>query len=96
MNAPDWKCRLATTLRFPVGGHGGASTTYWRAPVCTLSALPPEVGDGYISLLYKKKDRDDPRNYRPITLLNSDYKILMRVLARRMNEAVVQFVSDTQ
>ena len=58
--------------------------------------LPPGVGDGYISLLYKKKERDDPRNYRPITLLNSDYKILMRVLARRMNEAVVQFVSDSQ
>ena len=51
---------------------------------------------GIISVLYKKKDRNDPRNYRPITLLNSDYKILMRILTRRMNEAVVQFVSSPQ
>ena len=58
--------------------------------------LPNEVGDGLISLLYKKGERDDPRNYRPITLLNSDYKIMMRVLASRMNEAVTQFVSDPQ
>jgi hypothetical protein len=50
--------------------------------------------EGTISLLYKKGDRADPRNYRPITLLNGDYKLLMRVLASRMNEAVVQFVSD--
>ena len=36
---------------------------------------------GTISVLYiKKKDRSDPRNYRPITLLNNDYKFLMRIL----------------
>ena len=51
---------------------------------------------GTISVLYKKKERDDPRNYRPITLLNNDYKILMRILTKRMNEAVVQFVSNDQ
>ena len=51
---------------------------------------------GTISVLYKKKDRDDPRNYRPLTLLNCDYKIMMRILAVRMNEAVVQFVSEDQ
>ena len=54
------------------------------------------LSSGIISLLYKKKDRDDPRNYRPITLLNGDYKILMRILTARMNEAVVQFVSASQ
>ena len=58
--------------------------------------LPPAVGDGLITLLYKKNERDDPRNYRPITLLNSDYKIMMRVLAARMNQAVTEFVSDPQ
>ena len=58
--------------------------------------LPNGVGDGLISLLYKKGARNDPRNYRPITLLNSDYKIMTRILASRMNEAVTQFVSDPQ
>ena len=58
--------------------------------------LPKTLRQGNISVLYKEKDRDDPRNYRPITLLNNDYKILMRILAQRMNEAVVQFVSRDQ
>jgi len=58
--------------------------------------LPPEMTEGLISVLYKKKDRTDPRNYRPITLLNGDYKILMRVLTARVNKAAVQFVSDPQ
>ena len=59
-------------------------------------SLHPRILEGQISVLYKKKKRDDPRNYRPITLLNGDYKIMMRALTARMNEAVVQFVSDPQ
>ena len=35
--------------------------------------LPDGCSDGLISLLYKKNERNDPRNYRPITLLNGDY-----------------------
>ena len=39
----------------------------------------------------------DPTNYRPITLLNTDYKIFTRVLAHRMKQVVVhEFVSDCQ
>ena len=62
----------------------------------TTGQLPDQMREGLISILYKKKARDDPRNYRPITLLNSDYKIMMRVLTQRMNEAIVQIVSDAQ
>ena len=62
----------------------------------TRGAYPEGFSAGLISLLYKKGERDDPRNYRPITLLNGDYKIVMRTLTRRMNESVVQFVSEFQ
>lgn len=58
--------------------------------------LPDSMKQGLISVLYKKGDRKDPRNYRPITLLNNDYKIMMRVLTARMNKAVTQFVSRDQ
>ena len=37
-----------------------------------------------------------PSNYRPITLLNNDYKIMMRILTARMNKTVVQFVARDQ
>jgi hypothetical protein len=47
-------------------------------------------------MLYKKDDRTDPTNYRPITLLNTDYKIFTRVLAHRMKKVVHEFVSDCQ
>jgi hypothetical protein len=52
--------------------------------------------EGEISVLYKKNDRDDVRNYRPITLLNSDYKIYTKLLAQRMKGVVHEFVSNTQ
>ena len=58
--------------------------------------LPDSLLEGLISILYKKKARNDPRNYRPIALLNCDYKILMRILTARMAEAVLQFVSACQ
>ena len=32
--------------------------------------LHDSMMEGIISVMYKKNDRDDPRNYRPITLLN--------------------------
>ena len=32
--------------------------------------------------IYKKNDRNEIANYRPITILNSDYKIMTKVLAQ--------------
>ena len=37
--------------------------------------------EGWMCPLYKKKDRSHIENYRPITLLNSDYKLLTKALS---------------
>ena len=58
--------------------------------------LPDYLLQGDIAVLYKKKDRADPRNYRPITLLQGAYKIFTRVLAKRMQTVVHEFVSECQ
>jgi hypothetical protein len=58
--------------------------------------LPEEFASGDISVLYKKGDPRDVRNYRPITLLPVDYKIYSKVLVRRMKTVIDSFVSKEQ
>ncbi len=47
-------------------------------------AVPPSLLQGRITLLYQGKgaDRESPASYRPITLLNTDYKHAASMLAR--------------
>ena len=58
--------------------------------------MPKHMLEGIICQIYKKNDREDPRNYRPITLLNTDYKIFTRILAKRMKNVVHEIISSTQ
>ncbi|CAL5222084.1 g4391 [Coccomyxa viridis] len=60
--------------------------------------LPPDMTEGRITLLYKGKglDRALPASYRPITLLNTDYKLAARVLADRLGPLLNHVVDSTQ
>ena len=53
---------------------------------------------GRITLLYKGKgaDRESPASYRPITLLNTDYKLAARAIASRIGPLLNQVVDATQ
>ena len=46
--------------------------------------LPHKVNTGVIKLLYKKDDKRDLKNYRPITLMNVDLKIITKIFALRL------------
>lgn len=52
---------------------------------------------GILSVFYKKKgDRKSLRNYRPISLLQVDYKILARVMANRFKHVLPNIISEDQ
>merc|ERR1712023_548072 len=62
-----------------------------------LDKLPESLRKGDICMLYKGKgDRSDPRKYRPITLLQSAYKIYTRTLTRRLKKFIHQIISPQQ
>ena len=69
-----------------------------REAITGKGKLPKHFLEGDITVLYKKADRKDPRNYRPLTMLNTDYKIYTKVLAERLKTAIVvhEFVSPEQ
>ena len=51
---------------------------------------------GVISLAFKKGDRLHPRSWRPITLLNVDYKLVARPLAGHLLNVIHLVVADYQ
>ena len=58
--------------------------------------LPPSLRRASITLLLKKGDRLDPKIWRPISLLNSDYKILARILAGRLSKVLQLLIHPDQ
>jgi len=58
--------------------------------------IPAEVQGGIITLLFKKGDPQDIKNYRPITLLNTLAKILTKILTARLSRVMGSLVSPTQ
>ena len=51
---------------------------------------------GVISLTFKKGDRLDPGNWRPVSLLNVDYKIASKAIAGRLSKVIHLVVNCDQ
>ena len=48
------------------------------------------------SLLFKKRDRTQLKNWRPVTLLNTDYKILTKALSNRLQQVLTLIIHTDQ
>jgi exonuclease III len=62
----------------------------------TTGQSPAGFTDGLIVQIYKKGDRAAVGNYRPITLLNTDYRSLAKVLACRLVPCLGEVISPEQ
>ena len=51
---------------------------------------------GWMCPLYKKKDTTEISNYRPITLLNTDYKLMTKTLALQLVEPIHKLIHPDQ
>jgi hypothetical protein len=62
-----------------------------------VPCLPPSMVEGCIVLLYKGEGcREQLGNYRPITLLNADYKLIAKAYAQRFGSPAASVVDVTQ
>lgn len=52
---------------------------------------------GMIKIIYKNKgDKEELKNYRPLSMLNRDYKILAKILANRMKKVIPNIITTNQ
>jgi hypothetical protein len=62
----------------------------------SVGRLSASQRSGVITLLHKRGDRLDMKNWRPITLLCVDYKIAAKVIANRLLQVIQFLVHDNQ
>jgi exonuclease III len=62
----------------------------------TLGRVPRGFLDSIITVLYKKGDRTDPGNYRPISLTHTAYRLLGKVLGGRLAGVLPQLIDPAQ
>ena len=64
--------------------------------IYTTGKLTNSMSGAIIRLLYKKGDRLDVKNYRPISLINADYKIISKSIATRMSSVLPHIIDMDQ
>ena len=61
-----------------------------------FGVIDGSFAEARMGLIYKKKDKRDIQNYRPITLLNTDYKAYTKVLVNRLRDVAPNLIHKDQ
>ena len=60
------------------------------------NSTPDSMKNAIVKLLFKKGDHRQLKNWRPVSLLNVDYKILSKVLTNRLSNYIGKIVPNEQ
>lgn len=59
--------------------------------------VPPSWTEAFIAVIPKEgKDKTDCKSYRPISVLNTDYKLYTTILVRRMDRVMPSLIDEDQ
>ena len=61
-----------------------------------VGLLPPSCRSGVIKVLFKKGDRKDLKNWRPLSMLCTDYKLLASSVATRLASVAAKIILPEQ
>lgn len=59
-------------------------------------SLPPTMQQAVVRLIHKRGSKEDLKNWRPISLLCADYKIITKALTRRLGSVIGSVVHSDQ
>ena len=62
----------------------------------TIESMSPSQREALLKLLYKKNTKEHLKNWRPISLLNTDYKIIAKALSLRLRKVLPSLVNPAQ
>ena len=74
--------QVLTTVFKDIAEHGIAEGTNFN--------------EGWMCPIYKKKEADNIANYRPITILNTDYKVFTKAIATRLTDVAPSIIHPDQ
>lgn len=61
------------------------------------SPLDPQLNAAYVTVIPKpNKNPEEVENYRPISLINNDLKILTKIMANRLSSFISRYVHTDQ
>ena len=78
---------------WPVVGHDFIDMANYAVQHDILSITQRQ---GIITLAFKKGDKLDLKNWRPISLLNVDYKIITKSLTNRLKQVLPSIINQDQ
>ena len=61
-----------------------------------IGSLASSQYEGLLRLIYKKDDRGLPKNWHPISLLNTDYKLASKIITERLKKVMSSIVYQDQ